>query len=279
MQRSVPRSHIGALFSLFLLALGVALPVSEAGGDTLFGVDVDTNQLLTIDSATGVATAVGPLGDVSVVGMTYDPTSGTLYGAGGRLSSIDRQTGMATEIGGPLGFSVVGLAAHPITGQLYGVDSIADVLVTIDANTGIATEVGPLGGGTAFANVTGLAFDPAGQTLYGVENGNDQLVTIDPTTGTATGVGSPFTVGGLVVTALAFDPDTGDLFGGDAAGMSVSQLVSIDPMTGVGNAIGPTGFNLLEALAFAPAIPEPSGLLLGLIAMGATSLRRRKVVG
>ena len=103
--------------------------------------------------------------------------------------------------------------------------------------------------------MNGIAFNPTGATLFGVENGNDQLATIDVATGAVSGVGDPFTVGGLVVTAIAFEPQTSALFGGDAAGLSVSRLVSIDPGTGVGAPAGPVGFNLVEALAFAPAIP------------------------
>lgn len=261
--------HSKIRFAVVLGALTVTGSTAATHGaplSTLYGADATTNQLIQIDTTTGAGVAVGPLGDINIVGLAYDPTTDTLFGGGGSLYSIDRQTAAATPVGVPSGFSLAGLAVNPISGELYAVDSIADVLLTIDKQTGAAAVVGPLGGGTAFSNVTGLAFDPTGSTLYGVENGNDQLVTIDPATGAATGVGSPFTVGGLVVTALAFDPLTGDLFGSDAAGLSISQLVAIDPATGVGAAVGPTGFDLVEALAFAPPIPEPAASALLVIA-------------
>lgn len=243
---------------------GWPLVVAAAPMGALFGADAETDQLIQIDPATGTGVAIGPLG-FGVVGMAYDPVSDTLFGAGGRLLSINRLTGSATPVGGPTGFSISGLAVDPTTGEMFGVDSIADVLLSIDRTTGQASVIGPLGGGAAFANVTGLAFDQTGSVLYGVENGNDQLVIIDRQTGAATGVGSPFTVGGRVVTAIAFDPSTGELFGSDAAGVSISQLVAINPATGVGAPIGPMGFNLVEALAFAPRVPEPSAALIALV--------------
>ena len=54
----------------------------DPGTGTLYGVDVDTDQLLTIDTATGAATVVGPLYDgvsayfTNVQGLAFDPGSG-----------------------------------------------------------------------------------------------------------------------------------------------------------------------------------------------------------
>ena len=76
---------------------------------TLYGIDITDDQLYTVDTTTGVPTAVGPLGvDIGYAqDMGADPTSGNLYGtlyigsSGGGLYSIDKVTGAATAIGTP----------------------------------------------------------------------------------------------------------------------------------------------------------------------------------
>ena len=88
--------------------------------DTLYGSDVNTNQLLTINTSTGAGAVVGSLGlgEVDVRGLAFDPNTNTLYGS----------------------------------------ENISDQLLTIETSTGAATVVGSLGLGNA--NVNGFAFDP-----------------------------------------------------------------------------------------------------------------------
>jgi glucose/arabinose dehydrogenase len=128
-----------------------------AGGSpasaTLFGVENDTDQLVTIDPATGAGTAIGALGLDNVNGLTYDPVTETLFGIQGvagvgidQLVTINTTTGAATVIGAT-GFSaVLGLAFDPATGTLYGNDQVTDQLLTINPITGIATPIGSFGG-------------------------------------------------------------------------------------------------------------------------------------
>jgi hypothetical protein len=121
----------------------------------LFGVSSTlTDTLLTIDTTTGVATAIAPLGSAGrdVSGLAFN-ASGTLYGAAFR-------------------------------------DNNADNLVTINTTTGAAFTIGPLGtnqGPAAGAAVGGLEFDPQSGILYYSEGIN--LYTVNPSTGAASLIG------------------------------------------------------------------------------------------
>lgn len=86
----------------------------DDGAGVLYGLDVGQESLFTIDTGTGVASAVGPL-DIGAVsldfsGLALDEAGGSLFlndGVGGGLYSIDTTTGGATLIGanGTLGIS------------------------------------------------------------------------------------------------------------------------------------------------------------------------------
>ncbi len=175
----------------------------DADTDTLFGVDSFNDQLLTLDPSTGQGTAVGDLGVTAA-----NP-------------------------------SMQGLAFDANRGLLYGSDVQSDQLFTISPTTGQATAVGALG----FDLVLGLAFDPQTNTLFGVDNGTDQLITIDVNTGAGTAVGA---IGFDFVNGIDFDPETGVIFGTSISNETIVnetpvftyQLLSINPATGQGTAIG-----------------------------------------
>src|SRR5262249_21219312 len=66
---------------------------------SIFDVDQNADQLVTIDTATGAVTVVGPIGFQNVSGLAFDPTTNTLFGAdefSGDLISIDKATGAGT---------------------------------------------------------------------------------------------------------------------------------------------------------------------------------------
>lgn len=161
--------------------------------DTLYGVrqtSFSSDQLITIDPATGADTLVGVTGIFDVQTLAFDPNTNTLYttttGPTAQLFRIDPATGIGTVVGLSGFFSVGGLAFDPNTNTLYGTTiGLTAELITIDPVTGAGTAVGPLG----FDNVAGLAFDPNTNTLYGTDFFT-QLLTIDPATGAGTAVGS-----------------------------------------------------------------------------------------
>jgi hypothetical protein len=127
---------------------------------------------------------------------------------------------------------------QPGTGRLYATGVRPDgsgtrVLLTIDTNTGIGTEIGPTG---ITATTTDISFRSDG-TLFAFEAdaGNHQLHTIDPATGVATLVGSTglSTAGG---NAMAFD--LGDKLFHSQNVWPPNNLNTLDQVTGAANLVG-----------------------------------------
>jgi len=92
-------------------------------------------------------------------------------------------------------------------GTLYAVRESDDVLVKIDLDTLVFSDVGPIG--TAFA-FGGLAFDPGSQTMYMVPGrSNDSLYRVNINTGASTLIGPH---GVVDMFGLAFDTSTNTLY-------------------------------------------------------------------
>src|SRR5207248_2729921 len=106
---------VGALGSAGRDTSGLAF---RADG-VLFGVayrDTNSDQLITINTATGAATIVGPLGTnvtIPVVGgLEFDPVTGILYYSDNtNLYTVNPATGLATFIGAHGVTGIAGLAA------------------------------------------------------------------------------------------------------------------------------------------------------------------------
>jgi hypothetical protein len=173
--------------------------------DTLYTLDFDTGELLTLDTTDADETVIGTaatLNGESWSGLALDRTSGILYASStlmsGELSStlytIDPATGAADPIGAIAGGGrMIEIAVSP-GGQLYGVDIAGDALVAIDKASGAATVIGPLGFNAEFAE--GLDFDAASGVLYFAAVNDEsvfsqpaQMYTVDPATGHANLIG------------------------------------------------------------------------------------------
>jgi hypothetical protein len=188
-----------------------------------FAIDDRCNNFLTIDTATGEPSInLGRVQGSAQIqrwwGMTWDPTTDTLYAVGADdftpqsdtrffLARIDRGHEVAATIIGdllgiPQGVAIVGIAVDPI-GRMFGVDILGDRLFAIDKDTAEVAEVGPLGFNANGA--VGFDFDDATGTLYLTSiddnSGNANLYTIDTATGEASVVGQ--LVNGNQHTALA----------------------------------------------------------------------------
>lgn len=158
-------------------------------GDTYWSVVSNGGQLATIDAATGVATlgpALSGLPDTtSIRGLAWG--AGALFGIqnnGGATSigpdslvRINTTTG-ATTVVGDTGFSGIQALVIDAAGTAYGWDVVSG-LMTIDLNTGTATDVSAVGSGV---DIQTLAFSPQG-VLYG---GRDALYTVDAVGGGVT---------------------------------------------------------------------------------------------
>jgi hypothetical protein len=205
--------HLGQRIAVPVGAVGFAdvegLTVDEFDG-TLYGVDDATDQLITIDRATGAGTAVGPVGQTFTdVGLTFDEVGDLWMSSDAPASffSLDFATGAGTLVGS-MGQPVTGLAARGTTIYGLGGDN-TDNLVTIDTATGAATVVGPLG--TISLGDGGIDF--AGTTLWGLADTSPaQVFTVDPATGAATALGPLADEGGASIAgfeSLAIVPRVG----------------------------------------------------------------------
>lgn len=155
---------------------------------TLYGAN--DGDLVTVDTATGVATTVGPLGCCTTVSdMTFDASGGLwlLSGNPGNLYSVDVDTAAATLVGGLDQGVGSGLAAD-CAGNVYFTNAAADQLIRVDtANPGASSVVGGFGVDISSGS---LAFDADGTlwmlTRPAVAGAPSQTFTVDPVSGSAT---------------------------------------------------------------------------------------------
>jgi hypothetical protein len=280
-----------------MAGLGAGAGRAEAG--FLYAVDGQNGNpatnLYTIDPTTLSTVTVGPV-NFAVTGLALNPFTGVLYGDTAprgtntrQLITINTSTGGGTLIG-PLGVTVDNIA-FDVDGTLYGWSGrvSGSSLYQINPLTGAATKVGQSGitdtGGS-------LAVNGAGMMYLAVGGASGPLRIVNKTTGAVTTVatlsGAPF--GSGAIKALTFDPP-GTLFGinlndggpGHPGAPSATAIVTINPTTGAVTGLG-AGLPGLTALAFSPSavvVPEPSGLVLGCLALvmlglfGCARLRRR----
>ncbi|NOX62558.1 MAG: hypothetical protein GXP42_11540, partial [Chloroflexi bacterium] len=196
----------------------------EPGGGALYAADA--GQLGTLNLITGAFTPIGSgfgtgngsLGSITfydVDSLTFDPTTGILYGAHRRsgndvLFQIDPATGayVPNAFGPGIDYvpvqkinnlpDVDDIAVDPVTGEMYASindgGSSENHLVIIDKATGNVTDIGVIkdSGGNNIQDIEGLAFFNDGN-LYGSSGKNgpttNALYLIDKNTAVATLVG------------------------------------------------------------------------------------------
>ncbi len=168
----------------------------------LYAIDWSTQDLISMDLATGALTTIGPVSpdwdysNDSGSAMALDPTSGIMYAVNGSCSdnplyTIDLATGAITSTGMIYERSCVTALAVDDTGQMYVYDSGEEVLARVDKFTGASAVVGPSGLDTRSA--VGMDFDAvSGQMLLAVYNytsSRGELYRIDSATGATTLIG------------------------------------------------------------------------------------------
>jgi hypothetical protein len=134
-------------------------------------------------------------------------------------------------------------------------DTILAVGFTPGRPDGLVYRIGPAAHDTVTLSVnpstflSGLAYDSATGAVWAsvmpaVVN-RDKVFSLDPVSGALTLIGS--TGLGQGITSLVFDP-TGTLYGLQVNG----TLIDIDPATGVGTSIGPSGISGASAITMSP---------------------------
>jgi len=279
------------IWLLVLAALSAPPTFASAGW---IGNNANPSNIYDINISTGAATNARSTGLTSTLsGITYDPTSGNVYGltaldgaTPNSLVRINPVTGTATLVGstGLQRLFEGDLAFSPITGVLYGIDQNPDSnnfqlnLFQINPTTGHGTVIGPVNSTTEEFDFSALAFDSAG-TLYTIEDAavsaNSVLYTLNPATG-ARLTSVPLNVNFGTTAALAFDPVTGTAYIADGGSGSTNKLYTLNTTTGVATMIGPLGdAQGLAGLTFVPQVPEPSSFALITVAVSGLALLRR----
>lgn len=132
------------------------------GFDLLYSYDSSTDQLITIDTGTGLGTAVGPVeSEVSPSSLAFDADTLRLFA-----------TASGFEGSGVAGEQLVGGPPSPPPA----------LLLDIDTESGLGTSVGMLGR----AQLASLTYDSLNDVFYGVDNASNALVRVDPLTGEST---------------------------------------------------------------------------------------------
>ena len=186
-------------------------------------------------------------------------------------------------LAGGLPVTITGLAEHPITRILYAATAtfspnITNHLITINTNTGLATDVGPLVGASQINDITfrsdGVLYGTAplaGMGIINITNGTVTLLNSQPLISSGNGtsflplLGSPQTlwvvsgstpilysvdqVTGIILTTTALAPPlTARCNALTALGVNLlgsltdGSLVSINPLTGTTTVIGGPGY-------------------------------------
>jgi hypothetical protein len=209
----------------------------------LFGVQADLAYWLT-----GEKEEPPPPEDYFCQGeLIYGATTSGPMGPSD-LYRIDSISGTGDLVGPIVGFvHVSGMDFQPGTGRLFATCQRASddtpVLITIDTNTGVGTEIGPTG---MTHVVTDISFRSDGVLFaYDAEPAGHQVYTVNPSTGEATLVGS---------TGLAFAGgngmgfDLGDTLYHSQNTWPPNNLNTIDQTNGSATLVGPLAM---------PAGPDP----------------------
>ncbi len=212
----------------------------------------------------------------------------------GNLSTLNLATGAGTNIGQTTYNDIIDLAIHPTTNVIYGLraTTTSSTLLRINALGGDAYQYIPLpvpdiysiefdrngifygvkrsgeiyrfnlpSGDSIYISklpttLVSVAFDPFTNELYGTVRNivgavRDRIIKINLQTGDTTHVGR--TGYGVNTVGIAFNDD-GTLYGIKGSATQVSDLFTIDKMTGVGTLVGAVGLQGLAGIGFAKTL-------------------------
>ncbi len=193
--------------------------------------------------------------------LALQSTTPPLYGVeidGDRLIQVDPDTG-ASVASIPLPFpNVGGLAADPFSRRFFGIDAETSELFAIDPGTGATVLIAA----TQLSVPQGLAICPLSGRAFATGIFDLRLQEIDLETGVPTPIDLPISR----VTALEFDPTSGDLYALTLTGQSNTTLVRIDVDGLTKVDVGQVNAFFMTGLAF-----TPDGELLGVRNTGPTA--------
>lgn len=207
-----------------------------------------SGELLTINTATGVATSVASTGIPEIDGLTVRPSTKELYGvfAGASGSTFFR---ISEAYGDALRLRSIALPnlraiAFGRGDTLYG-GTTNGRLYRISLSTGDTTYIGTASG----IVYSSFAFSPSTNQLWASVRpplvNRDKIYTVSTFDGTATLVGG--TGDNAITPSIAFSP-SGALFALKGTATQTNTLLAIDTLTGAGTLIGSTGVTGLQSI-------------------------------
>ena len=270
------RTTISALVGLLILvgsspAPGALFGTIPSGGDTM---------LVTIDTATGAATAVGLIGSPDVQGLAGRASDGLLFGgtydagvSAGQVLTIEPSMGSTGTLLGPqFGRPIGGMALSPTTSVMYATCNLfaatqPDALCTVNQLTGELTPVNgtqSLDAGFIINDFNGLAFNASG-VLYAstMKAGNPasepRLYIVNTGSGVASPVGAIRDGSNVQLNAgvVGLEFVSGVLYGST----DDARIITIDPATGIYTVVGPTGMGTVQGLADLSFVIPPTPTL------------------
>lgn len=176
---------------LIFVALA-AIGTQVASAELLYTVRESDNVLSTIDTATGLVTAIGSMNVNFEFGdLAYNQSNGVMYAVGGwgngvgavsDLFSVNLNTGQATLIGSTGQTDLFGLVWDPQTGKMFASKStISSGFFEVNVSTGAATSIGD-----PSISLDALTYDASTGNIMGMLAGPGSLHYIDRNTGAAT---------------------------------------------------------------------------------------------
>jgi hypothetical protein len=163
-----------------------------------YGARYGTNQLVKIDTSTGVITTVATItGITSLTGMAWDATTNTMYGSdygtSNKLGTMNLTTGVFTPLSGVVGTGLLIDIACSNSGQIYGhmitSTTTQSQIYSINKTTGVGTALSATTG--FIANYAqGMSWDHSVDTgylaAYNYGNSTGELRKINIATGATT---------------------------------------------------------------------------------------------
>ena len=239
----------------WIVAATLVACASSATAQELIGINSNgsTGAIVSVDEGAGYSSSVLHLtGNPSgYSGMAITPDGRTwVSDRQGNFSELDSATGAVLSTI-QLGTQTSDLAAHPTSGLIYTIDELAH-LRSINPYTGVVTQISDDSTGTpAPGRSGGLACSLDGTVLYHASSIFGELRTIDASTGALLQIVG---ITGTLVDGLAVRPTDGVLLG--TARFGGSEIVEIDPLTGVATVVGTTTHGAhLSDLDYMPNCP------------------------